>query len=425
MCAEHRLNRFGPKALAGIEPGVFVSNRFNELAARIGGVERFERRADGRVGERVATAEDRKAQLRPSCLQKVSNLRPTALVRWEVNAAEAEVSESGVEARGAGAAEPDSEDSGAAAKSGVVPDSLTLQHGGYSYHGRGEAMGRRTRSAYRRAARLRGGARCVSTPLRYAARELSSRQRTCIYKLRENGLSALIRHPLIDSWVLEEIYGENAYLPPDSIQERLQSLGRPPRIVDLGGHAGLFGLYILGRFPDATVLSFEPDADNLSSLRACVTANGFESRWEIVPAAAGRADGEIEFVSNLHLSHAGADVEAIDSATLRHIFPFLAGGALMEEQRTTVSVQDCFPALGDADLVKIDIEGGEWPLLEDSRLRDIGAVALVLECHRTSAPSDNPGEYAHARLREAGFEIVNSRDASGEALLIWAAREAS
>jgi len=226
--------------------------------------------------------------------------------------------------------------------------------------------------------------------------------------------------------VLEEVFRRREYEPPAELREKLESI-RPLRVADLGGHVGLFGLFVLGEFPDARVVSFEPDPANLISLRKCVEANELADRWEIVPFAAGTTDGNVNFISGYHLSHVDTQPEAIDAATLTRIFPFLAKSDLLRRGTHPIQVRvvDCFPVIRGADLVKIDIEGGEWPLLDDPRLAEIEAEAVVLECHRASSPIADATGYARDRLEAAGYRLVDVHDASGEAAMIWASRNGS
>src|SRR4051794_874896 len=114
-------------------------------------------------------------------------------------------------------------------------------------------------SARRRLARTVGAARCVREPLRFAGRDLSGRARTDAYRLRGSELRAVIRHPLLDLWVLEEIFRGGGYAMPATVEQRLRSLAGPPRVLDLGAHVGLFGLWFLTRFEHARLSSFEPD----------------------------------------------------------------------------------------------------------------------------------------------------------------------
>jgi FkbM family methyltransferase len=224
----------------------------------------------------------------------------------------------------------------------------------------------------------------------------------------------------VDAWVLEEVFREHSYEPPPTIASWIEDLGRPLRVADLGGHVGIFGLFSLDRFPVAGITSFEPDPANLTCLRGCVRANRLEDTWTVVPAAAATADGALDFVSSRHLSHAAHAPAAIGPAGLVDLFPFLAGGELVEARNLRVEARDCLPVLHGADLIKIDIEGAEWPLLADGRLSELGPAALVVECHRSSSPEPDAVAHASSLLDSAGFGIVSAREPSGEAALIWA-----
>jgi hypothetical protein len=68
-------------------------------------------------------------------------------------------------------------------------------------------------------------------------------------------------------------------------------------------------------------------------------------------------------------------------------------------------VRDAFPLIADADLVKIDIEGGEWPILADARFASMRARAVVLEYHIDGSPSGDPAGSAAAALTAAGFVV--------------------
>ena len=84
---------------------------------------------------------------------------------------------------------------------------------------------------------------------------------------------------------------------------------------------------------------------------------------------------------------------------------------------------DVFPELADADLLKMDIEGGEWPILDDQRLARTSIVALCLEYHAHQCPTDNPCAAAVDLVRGAGFDVVRLRDQEGVGFL-WALRRA-
>ncbi len=244
------------------------------------------------------------------------------------------------------------------------------------------------------------------------------------YTLRESGLRAQIRHPLLDMWVLEELFRFGAYEPPRQVGETLDLLGRPPRILDLGGHVGLFGLFAFGRFDGVSVVSFEPDPRNAQVLRRCIEANALGERWRLVEACAGTGEGTVEFDSAFHLSGVarGGRELAGKRDEISAAFPFMAGAPLLSPERHVVAVQDVLPAAMDVDLLKIDIEGGEWEILSDPRFKATAAVALVLEYHATENEGSGACARAHELLGGAGFQTRQAAQ-DGDAGVIWAWRD--
>ena len=70
-----------------------------------------------------------------------------------------------------------------------------------------------------------------------------------------------------------------------------------------------------------------------------------------------------------------------------------------------IEAVDVFPYLAEIDWLKMDIEGGEWPILADERFARIGAKAVVLEYHVRGCPDQDPQAAAAAALRDAGFTV--------------------
>jgi Methyltransferase FkbM domain len=78
------------------------------------------------------------------------------------------------------------------------------------------------------------------------------------------------------------------------------------------------------------------------------------------------------------------------------------------------------PLIADADLLKIDIEGSEWPILADSRFKTLSARAVVLEYHPQGAPGPDPAAAAAGLLRAAAFAVGKPFDVRGHAGVMWA-----
>ena len=236
----------------------------------------------------------------------------------------------------------------------------------------------------------------VTTPAAFAAREavfypmrmvpgLLGRVRPqATYTLRTGGRRVTIRHGSPDVYLLHEALGRGGYTPPRPAADALRAVGRPLRVVDLGANIGLFEIALAPHAPVARVVAYEPDPENLGLLRRNAAGGGGGAEWRIVAACAAGADGRTEFMAGRF-----AESRVPEGA---------AAGPTV-----SVPVRDVFPDLGDADLVKIDIEGGEWEILGDPRFADVPARAVVLEYHRWHCPGDDPRGAALSALRRAGY----------------------
>ena len=238
----------------------------------------------------------------------------------------------------------------------------------------------------------------VSPGIRFLVFELLRRPGVRRYRLRGTGLSTAVRHPLNDMWILDEIFVQRVYEPPTEVLSRLEALGRPPRVLDLGGHAGNFALFALARWPGATVTSFEPNPENAALLDASREANRAGDRWRLERAAAGAAAGTLRVSGESFLSRVGGD------------------------DGVEVEVRDVLGALDGCDVAKIDIEGGEWSILEDPRLGSAGVRAVVLELHEFAPGDQTYKARAVALLQEAGFEAGPLFDERPDTACVWAWR---
>ena len=235
-------------------------------------------------------------------------------------------------------------------------------------------------------------------------RELQGSRQTAGYRLRASGLTAVLRHGSRDLGVVDELFRRHFYELPAPVEAALKSIGRPPRVVDVGANIGLFGVWFLERFPGASVTAFEPDRFNCEPLRLCVEANRTAGRWQVVEACASIEDGTVAFVDG-------------DFASSRVAGPGEPAGAVVPQV-------DAVPHLEHADLAKLDIEGGEWALLSDGRFRASPPAAVALEFHPHLCPGPRPREEAERLLDEAGLHhretLFERPDGVG---MLWAWRE--
>ena len=246
---------------------------------------------------------------------------------------------------------------------------------------------------------LRGS--LTRSPLLFAANELRPGTHVAVYELREGGVFVALRHKTADVLLLDEIFSQREYELPGPVAQLLDGLG-PLRIADVGANIGLFAAFVTTRHPLVEIVAIEADEANVTVLRRCAEANRDRARWTVVPAAAATSEGTVRFISGEYsLSRIGDEGEPVPAV-------------------------DVFPYLAKAQLVKMDIEGAEWPILADPRFRSLRAPAIVLEYHQDGCPGTDPQAEAEAGLRAAGYEIAPgpAKPAYG-AGIIWGWREAA
>ena len=252
----------------------------------------------------------------------------------------------------------------------------------------------------RRAASLRRLVRHLRPAPRFVINELLGRSTLAPYRLRGSDIQILIRHGTWDVWAFNEIFELGLYDPPRRVESWLRARPRPIRVVDLGANIGLYGAMVRAREPGASVVGFEPDPENTHIHRRCIQLNDAADRWQLVPAAAARENGSVAF--------------AAEGDITSHVAP--SGDATAT---ITVPARDVFEFLEGVDVLKMDIEGGEWELLEDPRFGD--AAAVVMEYHPHLCPADDPHAEVERLLNAAGYTatevIYQAPDGHG---MLWA-----
>jgi FkbM family methyltransferase len=232
---------------------------------------------------------------------------------------------------------------------------------------------------------------------------------TARYELRGDRGVFHLRHGSGDIAILNKIFARDpalsSYEPPAEVAAALDAIPAP-RILDVGANIGLFGVYALSRRPDARITSFEPDPDNFRVLDLTVAANQRAGSWDAVPAAVSNADGELSF--------------APGDGAKSHLAPTENG-----ERTITVPAVDFFDQLGDGvDLVKMDIEGGEWQILADPRLATAPIRVIRLEWHTLLCPEADARAAAIDLFHTAGFPNVVDGDRQHRRNgVIWAWRD--
>ena len=235
-------------------------------------------------------------------------------------------------------------------------------------------------------------ARQVRTPWRYAFRELV-RPTLGDYALRDNDGRFSVRHRTGDVDILRKFYAYGYYEWPGEVRAQLTALDRPIDVLDLGANIGFFQVHARSQLPIGKVVGFEPDPSNAAVLERVRTANGAD--WEIIHACASNSDGEVRFKSgHQNFSRIESDGDRV------------------------VPKRDVFPYIAQADLVKMNVEGSEWEILEDLRMAEVSPVWIV-EYHRIRNPSEDINSLACHLFERVGYTTRITMSHRGNGLL-WA-----
>jgi FkbM family methyltransferase len=168
----------------------------------------------------------------------------------------------------------------------------------------------------------------------------------------------------------------------------------PERLVDLGANIGLTSLWFAHRYGCKTVIAVEPSPANAHIVRLNLESNHVNA--QVVEAAVGARDGTAYFQddvdSNLgHLaSDGGREVPVVSMETLL----------------------DRLPSGAEVDVVKMDIEGGEGPLLREN-LAWLGRVrSLIAEFH----PELIDYQAAIRSIEGQGFRYIPAHSAGNDSM---------
>jgi FkbM family methyltransferase len=174
-------------------------------------------------------------------------------------------------------------------------------------------------------------------------------------------------HVFKNPWRLyREIFLEECYEPP-------VPLGKRPRILDVGANIGLASLFFLTRWPAARLTAWEPNPAAFRLLKK-----------NLVPGEYGEAEIEIEARA---LSARGGSVEFLvprkDPTAVYAGMPRPGADPDPTAERLEVQAVSAASLFSEgADLLKLDIEGQEYPVLEAALPEASRIRCLAIEFHR-------------------------------------------
>jgi FkbM family methyltransferase len=245
-------------------------------------------------------------------------------------------------------------------------------------------------------------ARLTTTPFRFWLRDLRGRG-VYRYVIRSTGDEVVLEHGTSDVPTFDQAFYQNAHAPSPRAERTLAAMERPLAALDLGANIGMFGVWLRGRFPLRHVIAVEPMPRNIPLLRENLSRCLPGDCYTVLQEAACASTGPVAFGGGNEFTHGRV------------------GGAAGE---LTVAGRDAFEWTDGIDLLKIDIEGGEWPILQDSRFRDLDVPVVMLEHHPQGAPGD-PARAAEELLTAAGYVVERTLDGGDGTGIVWGVKDAA
>lgn len=181
---------------------------------------------------------------------------------------------------------------------------------------------------------------------------------------------------------LQEIGIEDEYRPADAIPAS--------RIVDLGASVGLATLRLLSSHPEARVIAVEADPVLIPRLRANVEGLSVT----VVAAAVGGASGQRSFYRS-DADSWGNSLERTSDRQTAVTVPVLSLAELFDEND-----------LDRVDLMKLDVEGAEWEILDDSSDQLFRSQAIIGEIH--GRDGREPDEFVKRLSQSMQVETISA-----------------
>jgi FkbM family methyltransferase len=170
-----------------------------------------------------------------------------------------------------------------------------------------------------------------------------------------------------------------------------------PYIVDCGGHIGLAVLYFKSLYPQARILTFEPNPETFFLLRENILQNNLKSVRAINMALSREETKDA-------ILYVGEDyLKAWDSTNTieRDLWPNMDEyrGIPVRSTRLSSYID------GPVECLKLDIEGAEFDVLDESKSKLNLVGAITLEYHKSASNrSQRKLEKILEILSESGFD---------------------
>jgi FkbM family methyltransferase len=224
------------------------------------------------------------------------------------------------------------------------------------------------------------------------------------YTVRGTDVACFVEHGTTDVPTLDQAFIGRYFEPPIEVAPYLATIADDPIVLDLGANIGLWSVWAGESLRPSRTIAVEPIPRNCRLLARNLELNP-RTRGDVICAAAGTEEGSATFAATTFTTgRLSGDENQPDGLSVRVIDTL----DLMQTQGVT--------------FLKMDIEGGEWPILTDPRFAESDVVVMFLEFHPHGSPSGDAARDAESLLRQAGFQTTEPHtysDAGDGGIWAW------
>jgi FkbM family methyltransferase len=170
-----------------------------------------------------------------------------------------------------------------------------------------------------------------------------------------------------------------------------------PSIIDVGSNIGMSVLYFKFLYPDAQITAFEPDPRTFGWLEKNISLNKLKNVTAL-NVAAGAKEGKMTFYQDTSIEGSGINgfkmniVAGIEPGRMRAI------DVVCKKLSSFMN--------SPINLLKIDVEGAEYEILEEIKYKLGNVKRIFLEVHQAAGALNDPIPELLENLSVAGFRYA-------------------
>lgn len=198
--------------------------------------------------------------------------------------------------------------------------------------------------------------------------------------------------------VFREMFMEDFY----NISSIIKQLPAQSTIIDIGGNVGYFSFLIASKMPAAKILAYEPIVSNVAVFNKNISIN---------PALQNRMSVQQKAVTGKHVDFVEIFFDDTEANTVvASIFESFAKENKKATQIAAISLAEIIELnkLQSIDLLKLDCEGSEYPILYESDSSIFDTIKnMVIEVHDLDTDKKN-NTALKAFLTAKGYQITET-----------------